>query len=70
MEKGQVAVSDKSERKEKKGRYAEWVAFLVLSAVAVIGRLAVNTVLPNSDSLTLILFGTGIISSVILIKIE
>ena len=70
MEKSEPPLTDQTQTKTLTDRCAEFVAFLLLSLVAVIGSFAVNEWFPMSDSLTVILFGTGILSSMILIKIE
>ena len=69
MEKSEPTLLNQIEWKTVVGKCAEFVAFLLLSAVGVIGSFVVNMALPVSNSLTLILFGIGIISSVILIRI-
>ena len=69
MEKKEPALWDKIEVKRVTSKCIEFVAFLLLSVVGVIGSFLVNRSIPISDFLTLLLFGIGIISSVILIKI-
>jgi hypothetical protein len=68
MEKGEPVLSDQNEKKPIRERYAEFVAVLLLSVVGMIGSFLVNRGFPVSDTLTLILFGTGILSAVILIR--
>ena len=68
MEKGEPVLSDQSEKKPVRGKCAQFVALLLLSVVGVIGGFLVNRGFPVSDALTLILFGTGILSAVILIR--
>ena len=46
------------------------LAFLLLASIGVIGKVSVNRAAPISVTLTLLFFGAGILSSVILIKTE
>ena len=69
MEKKEPTPWDKIEVKRVMSKCIEFVAFLLLSVVGMIGSYLVNRGFPVSDSLTLILFGAGIFASVILVKI-
>ena len=69
MEKKEPALQDKVETNGVTSKCVEFVSFLLLSVVGVIGSFLVNRGVPVSDSLTLILFGAGIFASVILVKI-
>ena len=69
MEKKEPILQDKVETKGAPGKCIEFLAFLLLSVVGMIGSFLVNRGFPVSDSLTLILFGAGIFASVILVKI-
>ncbi|OGP92954.1 MAG: hypothetical protein A2156_10405 [Deltaproteobacteria bacterium RBG_16_48_10] len=51
-------------------KWIDFVAIVALASVGVIGSLLLNRAVPIPDEITLSLFGTGIISSVILIKIK
>jgi hypothetical protein len=51
-------------------KWIDFVAILALSSVGVIGKFLVSLGVPIPDDIILLLFGTGIISSVILIKIK
>jgi hypothetical protein len=51
-------------------KWIDFVALVALSFVGVIGKLLVSRGGPIPDDITLLLFGTGIISSVILIKVK
>ena len=50
--------------------WIDFVACLLLSSVGAMGSFLVNRAVPVPDDITLLLFGTGIISSVTLIKTE
>ena len=69
MEKKEPALQDNVETNGVTSKCVEFVSFLLLSVVGVIGSFLVNRGVPVSDSLTLILFGAGIFASVILVKI-
>jgi hypothetical protein len=51
-------------------KWIDFVALVLLASASVTGCLLVNPAVPISDGIVLSLFGTGIISSVILIKTE
>ena len=51
-------------------KWIDFVALLLLSSVGVIASFLVKRNIPIADDLTLLLFGTAIISSVILIRTE
>lgn len=51
-------------------KWIDFVAILALSFVGVIGKFLVSGGVPIPDDIILLLFGAGIISSVILIKIK
>ena len=51
-------------------KWIDFVAILALSSVGVIGKFLVSRSAPIPDDITLLLFGTGIMSSVILIKVK
>ena len=69
MEGKEPALQDKVEKKRVPSRCIEFVEFLLLSVVGMIGSFLMNRRSLVSDSLTLILFGAGIFASLILIKI-
>ena len=69
MEKKEPTLQDKGETKGVPGKCIEFVAFLLLSVVGMVGGFMVNRGFPVSDSLTLALFAAGIFASVILVKI-
>ena len=69
MEGKEPALQDTVEKKRVPSRCIEFVAFLLLSVVGMIGSFLMNRRSLVSDSLTLILFGAGIFASLILIKI-
>jgi hypothetical protein len=52
------------------GKWIDFVALLFLTSASVTGGFLINLAVPIPDSIVLSLFGTGIISSVILIKTE
>ena len=51
-------------------KWIDFAAIVALSSVGLIGKLLVSRGVPIPDDITLLLFGTGIVSSVILIRIE
>jgi hypothetical protein len=61
MEKSEPTLSNQIEWKTVAAKCAEFVGFRLLSSVGGIGSFVVNMALPVSNSLTLILLGTGII---------
>jgi hypothetical protein len=69
IEKQEPTLQDKVETNGVPGKVIEFVAFLLLSVVGVIGSFLVNWGFPVSNCLTLILFGAGIFASVILVKV-
>jgi hypothetical protein len=69
METKEPALQDKVGTNGVPGKCIEFLAFLLLSVVGMVGDFLVNRGFPVSDSLTLILFGAGIFASVILVRI-
>ena len=69
MEKKEPTLQDKGETKGVPGKYIEFVAFLLLSVVGMVGGFLANRGFPVSDSLPLALFAAGIFASVILVRI-